>query len=103
MRYCNPINYTGIKTFVPLYRIGMPKIEIRKKVFIQNISKFVSEYSRDMLNEFYKYWSEENKSGKKMRFELERTWQLDLRLSRWHKYQKDDNRGHGTSMNQITN
>lgn len=103
MKYCNPINYTGIKIFVPLCRIGMPKIEIRKKVFIQNLSKFISEYSRDMLNDFYKYWSEENKSRKKMRFELEKTWQLDLRLARWHKSNKDDNRGRGTSLNQITN
>ena len=38
-----------------------------------------------MLIDFYEYWSEKNKSNTKMRFELQATWNLDLRLSRWSK------------------
>ena len=32
---------------------------------------------------FIDYWTEANKSGTKMRFELEKTWDLKRRLSRW--------------------
>ena len=32
---------------------------------------------------FIDYWTEANKSGTKMRFEMEKTWDLKRRLSRW--------------------
>tara|TARA_R100000655_G_scaffold4623_3_gene14947 strand:+ start:1013 stop:1774 length:762 start_codon:yes stop_codon:yes gene_type:complete len=32
---------------------------------------------------FVDYWTEANKSGTKMRFEMEKTWDLKRRLSRW--------------------
>ena len=37
----------------------------------------------DLVKEFTYYWSEKNRSGKKMRFELEKTWDTKLRLVRW--------------------
>ena len=36
-----------------------------------------------MLRKFFDYWSEMNKSGTKMRFELERTWEVSKRLATW--------------------
>ena len=36
-----------------------------------------------ILKEFVEYWTEPNKSGTKMRFELEKTWDLKRRLERW--------------------
>jgi hypothetical protein len=41
-----------------------------------------------MLEEFFKYWSELNSSGK-MRFQLKDFWELDKRLERW--YEKNEN------------
>lgn len=32
---------------------------------------------------FFNYWSEKNKSGTKMKWELEKTWDLDKRMQRW--------------------
>ena len=36
-----------------------------------------------MIRAFYDYWREPNKSNSKMKWETERTWKLELRLSRW--------------------
>ena len=48
----------------------------------------VSEESQGILsveeaNEFLNYWKELNKSKTKMRWELERTWDLRARIQRW--------------------
>ena len=37
----------------------------------------------DLVKEFTYYWSEKNRSGKKMRFELEKTWDTKRRLEKW--------------------
>lgn len=58
-------------------------IESRKKIFYDSISKFKDSYPKEVLREFYEYWIEPNKSNTKMRFELERTWDLSLRLKKW--------------------
>lgn len=41
------------------------------------------DFNNDDLENFFSYWSELNKSGSKMRWELEKTWSLNLRLKRW--------------------
>ena len=51
--------------------------DFKKSVFTQN------DFNNDDLENFFSYWSELNKSGSKMRWELERTWNLNLRLKRW--------------------
>lgn len=38
-----------------------------------------------MLNDFYRYWTEMNDGGKKMRFEMEKVFQVSGRLITWHK------------------
>ena len=66
--------------------------ESRKKGFGLDLREYtegqpnpnnVVQYPRDMVSKFYEYWSELDRSGKKMRFEKEKTWELPLRLSRW--------------------
>jgi hypothetical protein len=39
----------------------------------------------DVYNDFYEYWAEPDRKGNKMRFELEKTWRLSSRLSRWQR------------------
>jgi hypothetical protein len=63
-------------------------IDIRRKQFAEDMKVFIKDYHKDMLNEFYLYWSEPSKSGNKMRFEMEKTWELGLRLQRWAKNNK---------------
>ena len=36
-----------------------------------------------MLQEFYEYWSEKNMNGKKMKCEMEKTFEISRRLKTW--------------------
>lgn len=58
-------------------------IETRKNIFINSLITFQNLYSKELLNSFFKYWSETNPSGTKMKFEMQKTWELNLRLSTW--------------------
>lgn len=55
----------------------------RVRLFGETLKDYVPKYGRDMVKEFYNYWKEANKSRTKMRWEQERTWELDLRLTKW--------------------
>ena len=53
-----------------------------------------------MLNDFYRYWTEMNDGGKKMRFEMEKVFQVSKRMETWHK--KDlERRKNATSKSDI--
>lgn len=58
-------------------------LDKRKKEFGMTLQAYQQTYGREMLNLFYKYWTEPNKSLSKMRFELERTWDVKRRLETW--------------------
>ena len=60
-------------------------IEERKLKFASSLQIFLPQYGREVLNEFYGYWTEPNKSNTKFRQELEKTWDLNRRLERWTK------------------
>ena len=57
----------------------------RRDEFTQALSEYKDIYERDMLNAFWKYWTEPNKSKTRMRFEMEKTWDMGRRLARWEK------------------
>jgi hypothetical protein len=61
----------------------------RKKDFILSLQPFLKDYGKDMLNDFYSYWTEETKDKEKFRMELEKTWTLERRLKNW----KNNNNG----------
>lgn len=61
-----------------------PPIERRQLKFYDSLVPFVEKYGREMVREFYNYWSEFNRSGTKMRFELQPTWVTSKRLARWN-------------------
>jgi len=64
-------------------------LENRSNSFKESLKPYKSLYGVDMLKSFFDYWTEPNKSNTKMRFELEKTWSIDLRLKTWAKRQKD--------------
>ena len=51
--------------------------------FKKQVLEFQSQYDLEMLEEFILYWSEPNKSGTKIKWEMEPTWDMGRRLSRW--------------------
>lgn len=63
----------------------------RKKVFHDSLVPYVATYGREMIRDFYAYWAELNCSGTKMRYELQPTWELGLRLSTWARREKEKN------------
>lgn len=60
----------------------------RKESFYQSLIPFVGKYPKDMIRAFFDYWSELNKSETKMRYELEKTWELPKRLATWASREK---------------
>lgn len=63
----------------------------RKDEFKNECAPFVEIYGKDMMNNFFSYWTEPNKSKTKMKFELKETWDLSRRLSTWNKNNFDKN------------
>ena len=59
--------------------------EKRAKVFYKSLIPFVDIYGKDMIRAFYDYWVEPNKSGTRMRFEMEKTWETSKRLGTWER------------------
>ena len=58
-------------------------IDDRKLKFADTLKPFLSTYGRDMLSDFYKYWTEPNKSGSKFKQEMQKTWDVSRRLETW--------------------
>lgn len=57
----------------------------RKEDFAESLKPFLDTYGKEMLNDFYLYWTEHGDNDKKMRFEKEKTFGLKQRLERWSK------------------
>jgi len=61
----------------------------RKLKFALTLEPFLETYGREFLNDFYSYWTEENKSKTKFKQEMQSTWSLERRLSTWAKNDKN--------------
>ena len=66
-----------------------PSLETRSLDFKESLRPFKQTYSINMLKSFYDYWTEPNHSKTKMRFELEKTFDVERRLKTWSKREKD--------------
>lgn len=68
------------------------KCKKREKDFESSLIPFVSTrggaYQPTMIRAFFNYWTEKNKLGTKMRFELEKTWETSKRLQTWASREK---------------
>ncbi len=69
----------------------LKELEDRKLKFAHTLSAFSSVYSREMLKDFYEYWTEPNNSGTKFRREMQKTWDLSRRLETWAKNERIPN------------
>lgn len=63
-------------------------IEKREENFLSEVSQF-NQYPEKMLSDFCRYWTEKNKSRTKMRFETEKTFEINKRLTTWANRSKD--------------
>ena len=54
----------------------MKSIEMRASDFKRELIPYA--FPDQMKTEFYDYWSEPNKGNTKMRYEMEKTWDLEI-------------------------
>ena len=60
-------------------------LEQRKKEFANKLIPFIEKYGKEIIREFYDYWSEHNDGGLKMAFEKKSTFSIEHRLRTWNK------------------
>lgn len=60
-------------------------IDSRKLKFASTLEPYLVTYGKELLNDFYLYWTQPNKSNTNFKQELEKTWSLEYRLSTWSK------------------
>lgn len=106
---CKDFFETGIE-LGKCYTTAKPSkdnIEIRKKALLHSIltADNVQRYGEQMLQDFFDYWSEPNTSNTKMRFELQKTWDVNRRLARWarNNFNRYDKQRHITCDEQRLN
>lgn len=84
------LNETKVKESV----IAVPAtLEIRKIHFQNKVSEYLDTYSRDMLRNFFDYWTEKNEGGRKMRFEMQKVFDIGRRLKTWSNNEKNKSYG----------
>ncbi len=65
------------------------KSKIKNKIeAFKNAINEIDYITKKDKEDFFMYWSELNQSKTKMRYELEKTWSLNLRIKRWEKNSK---------------
>jgi hypothetical protein len=50
----------------------------------KELQLFLEKYGKDMLNDFFRYWSEANQGKTKCRYQLQKTWETSKRLITWY-------------------
>ena len=71
------------KTHTQEERVATDDLAMRKKAFRDECHQFDARYGRDVVDDFYVYWSEESKRDGRMLWEYQRTWSTSKRLFKW--------------------
>lgn len=58
----------------------------RKEVFKKEVFLFQNQFLQETLNNFYNYWTEENRQTGRLKFEDEKYWNLESRLHNWKSF-----------------
>lgn len=66
----------------------MKTIEEREKEFMDKLALWLSEFPKEMIRDFFDYWTERGEKDKKMRFEKEKVFDIGRRLKRWERNNK---------------
>lgn len=63
-------------------------IDDRKRDFTKSLQPYLDEFGKDLLNNFYEYWTEHGENDRKMRFEKQKSFGIKRRLTTWKKNDK---------------
>jgi hypothetical protein len=76
-------------------------IEQRANDFKEKLAPFLKDFGRDTLNDFFYYWTEHNEGGRKMRFEMQKVFNVKRRLATWKRNESRYNfKPNATGINQ---
>lgn len=64
-------------------KVATKTIDERENDFMNRLVPFVETYGKKMVREFYEYWTEKSKGGRKMRFEKQTVFDIGRRLGTW--------------------
>jgi hypothetical protein len=64
-------------------------IEERKEAFKEKVGVHLDKYGKDILNNFFGYWTEHGDGDKKMRWEKEKSFSINRRLGTWKANEKN--------------
>jgi len=68
---------------------NLADLKKRQKKFYESLVPFLDEFGKDMLRQFYDYWSEPTRSKKRMKMEIETTWDTHRRLLYWQRREEE--------------
>ena len=69
--------------FFKFLRDNKPDVKERQIRLSNDLKLFGGQYDSDMLKAFYNHFAEPNLSHTKLKFEMEKTWHLGMRLKKW--------------------
>ena len=67
-------------------------LQVRQQIFWNELLQYEGKYDRQMLLAFYYYWAEKVTGRRKMKMEVETSWDTEYRLAAWSKrsFNKND-------------
>ena len=67
-------------------------LQVRQEMFWNELLQYEGKYDRQMLLAFYYYWAEKVMGRRKMKMEVETSWDTEYRLAAWSKrsFNKND-------------
>lgn len=78
------VNYDSYQ-FKPELKVVGKTIKEREIEFRDSLVPYVDKYGKTMIRAFFEYWSESKTNGKKMRFEMQKVFDIKKRLVTWSK------------------
>ena len=71
------------KKYIYAERKKSTSLDERKMAFLLDCEQYYERYGKQLVDDFFCYWSEENKKDGKMLFEYEKTWNTAKRIYMW--------------------
>jgi len=84
---------------IPISHTSKKSKETRESEFRQSLKPYESKYGLPMVEAFFQYWTESNQGGIKMRFEMQKVFDVSKRLATWaSKDYNQKNNSNGTNQ-----
>jgi len=101
--YVNGLSKDNIKeTTNVVKKSRAAPLEERMREFYESLVPFVGKYGKQMVRDFYDYWSEPTQDKKRMRWELQRTWSVARRFRTWKEKQLEIDKRNAATRRDTT-